>query len=106
MGPVGGLFLHLRPINRGRSQRPLCSLQLKWDSKSDGGYDILRAVIKPSLLIQGNEGRCSLCPELRFIAGAENETISLIKQFEAHCRKSHKTRDEQPLNKKNREITP
>lgn len=62
--------------------------------ENDVQYAILGLVIKPSLLIQSNEGRCSLCPELRFIAGAENETISLIKQFEAHCRKSHKMRED------------
>jgi hypothetical protein len=44
---------------------------------------------EPSLLIKGNEGQCSLCPQMKFIAGADNETVSLIKQFEAHCRKTH-----------------
>ena len=48
-------------------------------------------VIRPSLVIKDNEGQCTLCAHVRFIAGAENKTISIMKQFEAHCRKAHAT---------------
>ena len=98
-----------RPLPQSVLSFVLCHLFLtlrttKVGSENDDQYDILRRVIKPSLLIQGNEGRCSLCPELRFMAGADNETVSLIKQFEAHCRKSHKTReDAQTPNKPTKE---
>jgi hypothetical protein len=46
-------------------------------------------VVRANLIIESNEGRCSLCPNVRFIAGAKNETVSIMKQFEAHCRKFH-----------------
>jgi hypothetical protein len=49
---------------------------------------------QPSLLIQGNRGRCSMCPKIEFIAGAANETVSILKQFEAHCRKAHPSKRE------------
>jgi len=58
-------------------------------SDTDQGLWHHSRVIRPSLVIKDNEGQCTLCANVRFIAGAENHTISIIKQFEAHCRKAH-----------------
>jgi hypothetical protein len=46
-------------------------------------------VTTPWLVIKDKEGRCSLCPNAKFIAGADNVKVCLMKQFEAHCRKFH-----------------
>lgn len=53
---------------------------------------------KASLIIRGSEGNCSMCPQIRFIAGADDETVSLLKQFEAHCRKAHPDKTAKPGN--------